>query len=151
MDELDHGGNHHDESAGVSSAPADSSTSAGAAVPPPLWMMYSGNLADQHHIGMEALPDDGVPGLHVRADQGIELFEIHCGGLRLANRRILGAPIPVKQGRCCAWTVLPLTAIVERCACTIRRPNVSDALLSPFRSAAYPRTTPPNLQQRNRC
>ncbi len=39
---------------------------------------------------MQAPPDDGVDGLHVRANQGVELIEIHCGITERTNRRILG-------------------------------------------------------------
>ena len=92
MDELDHGGKIMMKAPGVSSAPADQHQRRRSRLPP-LWMMYSQPGGPAPHR-MEALPDDGVQPSCPGRSRRIELFEIHCGGLRLANRRILGAPHP---------------------------------------------------------
>ena len=36
-----------------------------------------GNLPDQHHVGVKSVANDRVDGLHIRPDQGVELFQSH--------------------------------------------------------------------------
>jgi hypothetical protein len=36
-----------------------------------------GDLPDQDNVGIQAVADDRIDGLHVRPDQGIKLFQSH--------------------------------------------------------------------------
>ena len=36
-----------------------------------------GDLPDKHYVGVQAVADDRIDGLHVRPDQGVELFQCH--------------------------------------------------------------------------
>ena len=36
-----------------------------------------GNLPDQHHVGVKSIANDRIDGLHIRPDQGVELFQSH--------------------------------------------------------------------------
>jgi hypothetical protein len=48
-----------------------------------------GNLANQNYVGMKAISNDCINGLHVGPDKGIKLFQGHDKCF-LSNRGILG-------------------------------------------------------------
>ena len=42
-------------------------------LPPPANDVF-GNLANEHHVGIETFADDRIHGLHVWPDEGVKLF-----------------------------------------------------------------------------
>jgi hypothetical protein len=51
-----------------------------------------GDLADQHHVGIQALADDMVDGEHVVGQIGLQALQGHDSGLLLNKPAMVAAP-----------------------------------------------------------